>query len=310
MAIVLSLKKFCINPLYRTLVGVKVKGMSKNQTLLVLKGLPASGKSTFAKSLVDKGWVRVNKDDLRDMMHNYKFSKDNEAQVIQVRNFIVLDALRLGKNVVVDDTNLDPVHEKTMREFAGSFPGVKVEVKLFEVDPEEAVRRDAVRVRPVGRKVIYDMWNRYLKPNFDRIPHDPLLPTCILVDMDGTMAIMAERGPYETDKYETDKINYPVSAAADAMLQSGVEVIFFSARFEAAREQTERWLWKHGWVGHSLFLRDDGDVREDSLVKTEMFRKHIEGKYNVLFVLDDRNRVVANWRKLGIPCFQVADGAF
>ena len=34
--------------------------------LLLLKGLPASGKTTFAKELVrkDGNWVRVNKDDL------------------------------------------------------------------------------------------------------------------------------------------------------------------------------------------------------------------------------------------------------
>lgn len=36
--------------------------------LLVLKGLPASGKSTYAKELVNKGWKRVNKDDLRAMI--------------------------------------------------------------------------------------------------------------------------------------------------------------------------------------------------------------------------------------------------
>src|SRR5207245_9019847 len=46
--------------------------------LLLLKGLPASGKSTYAKELVLKGWKRVNKDDLRAMIDNGKWSHSNE----------------------------------------------------------------------------------------------------------------------------------------------------------------------------------------------------------------------------------------
>ena len=46
--------------------------------LLILKGLPASGKSTYAKELVSKGWKRVNKDDLRSMIDGGKWSKKNE----------------------------------------------------------------------------------------------------------------------------------------------------------------------------------------------------------------------------------------
>jgi len=52
--------------------------------VLILKGLPASGKSTYAKELVAKGnWKRINKDDLRAMLDCSKWSKANEKFVLQ-----------------------------------------------------------------------------------------------------------------------------------------------------------------------------------------------------------------------------------
>lgn len=57
-------------------------------------------------------------------------------------------------------------------------------------------------------------------------------------------------------------------------------------------------------------MRPAGDQRDDRIVKEEIYRREIEGKYNVRFILDDRDKVVRRWRELGLPCFQVADGDF
>jgi hypothetical protein len=57
-------------------------------------------------------------------------------------------------------------------------------------------------------------------------------------------------------------------------------------------------------------MRAEGDTRKDSIIKEEIYRAEIENKYNVLFVLDDRNQVVELWRRLGLTCLQVAEGNF
>ena len=89
--------------------------------ILLLRGLPGSGKSTVAKKLVeDKGYVRVNKDDLRAMLHNSKHSSKREEFILDVRDMIISAALGDGKNVVVDDTNLHPKHEKRLRALAAN----------------------------------------------------------------------------------------------------------------------------------------------------------------------------------------------
>ena len=49
----------------------------KMSKLLILKGLPASGKTTEAKRLViEENFKRVSKDDLRAMIDNSKWSKE------------------------------------------------------------------------------------------------------------------------------------------------------------------------------------------------------------------------------------------
>jgi hypothetical protein len=57
-------------------------------------------------------------------------------------------------------------------------------------------------------------------------------------------------------------------------------------------------------------MREAGDSRKDSIVKQELYERHIKPSYDVFVVLDDRNQVVDMWRSLGLVCLQVAPGDF
>lgn len=63
-------------------------------------------------------------------------------------------------------------------------------------------------------------------------------------------------------------------------------------------------------IPYQLYMRGEGATRKDSIIKEELFMEHVYRKYNVLFVLDDRNQVVDKWREMGLTCFQVAPGNF
>ena len=93
--------------------------------LTMTKGLPASGKTTWAKSVV--GAKRVNKDDLRAMIDNGKWSKKNERSILAARDNLIIQYLREGSSVIVDDTNLNPKHEQDLRKIADTFNA------LFEI---------------------------------------------------------------------------------------------------------------------------------------------------------------------------------
>ena len=75
--------------------------------LTILRGIPASGKSTYAKQLVkeDSEVLRVNKDDIRAMF-SQQYSHELEMDVRGEEQDIVESLIIKGYDVVVDDTNL------------------------------------------------------------------------------------------------------------------------------------------------------------------------------------------------------------
>ncbi len=87
-------------------------------------------------------------------------------------------------------------------------------------------------------------------------------------------------------------------------------IILLSGRMDTYRPQTESFLTKNSVPHSHLWMRAEGDMRKDSIIKREIYEREIAGKYNVLFVLDDRNQVVDMWRSLGLTVFQVAEGDF
>lgn len=278
--------------------------------LLALRGLPGSGKTTYAKELANKGWVRVNKDDLRAMLNNSKFSKDNESYILSLRDEIIISSLVQGKNVVVDDTNLDPKHLIAFDSIASEFLS-DFEIRFFDVDLQECIRRNALREKPVPEKAIYAMYERYLKPPQQVIEYDEDKEEAIIVDIDGTLAHISDgRSPYDASRAMNDSLDDAVSVITAMCYNHGYKVIILTGRSAEHRDVTVEWLEANGVDYDELYTRADGDTREDSIVKEELFRTHVEPRFNVKFVLDDRNRVVDMWRRIGLKCLQVEPGLF
>ncbi|GAA4203268.1 phosphatase domain-containing protein [Actinocatenispora rupis] len=136
-------------------------------------------------------------------------------------------------------------------------------------------------------------------------------PSAVLVDVDGTVALRGDRSPYDERRVHRDTPNHPVVATVRALAAAGHRIVYCSGRTEGCREATQRWLAEHVAVPYeALHMRPVGDTRKDSVVKTELYRRHIAPRYRVLLVLDDRNQVVRAWRDLGLTVLQVADGDF
>ena len=129
--------------------------------VVILQGLIAAGKSTYARELVEKGYKRVNKDDIRAMVDNGKYSRDNERLVNDIRDMIIDLSLVHGHDVVVDDTNFAKFHINQIKLIA-DINGAEVEVEKIEAPLEECIARDAKRKKPIGEEVIRKMYNKYL----------------------------------------------------------------------------------------------------------------------------------------------------
>jgi predicted kinase len=293
--------------------------------LLITRGLPASGKTTFARKL-QPYVVRVGRDDLRVMLHGRRlFTQWAEGQVTAVQRTVVEALLRAGASVIVDDTNLRPATARGWAEMAARF-GATFEVHDFtDVPLEECLRRDADRPADlrVGETAIRNMYDRYLKnrnlplpvpfvePDEASYEPDPDLPPAILVDIDGTVALMGSRSPYDWHRVGEDVPNQAVIDAVRAMHSAGNAIVFCTGRDEDARRETEAWLELFVGVPYEgLLMRPRGDSRRDSVVKQELFEQDIRDRWRIVGVFDDRQHVVRMWRSLGLTVFQVAEGDY
>ncbi|MEU4157596.1 AAA family ATPase [Actinoplanes sp. NPDC026670] len=295
--------------------------------LLITRGLPASGKTTFARKL-QPDVVRVNRDDLRRMLHGRRLATQHaEAQITQAQRAAVEALLRARGSVIVDDTNL---RAKTVREWAemAARHNASFEVHDFtDVPVDECVRRDADRPEDeqVGEEPIRRMHQRYLAGKNLPLPipfadpggsgviyrPDPDLPKAVLVDIDGTVALMSGRSPYDWGRVGEDEPNPAVITAVRAMHAAGHAIVFCSGRDAVCRPETEAWLDLFVGVPYeALFMRPEGDSRKDSIVKREIFDQEVRDRWLIVGVFDDRQQVVRMWRQLGLTVFQVAEGDF
>ena len=146
---------------------------------------------------------------------------------------------------------------------------------------------------------------------------------CVIVDIDGTLADCNHRRrfinkrPKDWDKFfdpnllAKDPLIQPVAKLVN-ILSTSHTIIYVTARPDKLREATIDWLSEHElWIHpFELYMRRDGDRRPDVVVKKEILYELKKDGWDPWLCLDDRNAVVAMWRREGVTCLQVADGDF
>lgn len=312
------------------------------RVIYITVGLMGSGKTFHARQLVSSEpnrWKRINRDDIRLMLHGSAhdyMNRGHEQAVTEVSDAATLAALSAGHDLILDNTHLDSRSRSAVHAIAAEFGNCTVVEKVFAVPLETCLERNALRtgvacvpediIRKKAKQYqikkdgsfanIKDSITEYKGLTIEPIVQDPSLPKAIICDLDGTLCLFNGRGPYDAAKCGTDLPN----AAVLNVIQSAYfatpdesDIIFMSGRSTEHRPQTEKWLETHVGslgIGYSLFMRAEGDTRKDTVVKRELFEKHVSGRFYVRFCLDDRISVVNQWRSLGLVCFQVAPGNF
>jgi len=304
--------------------------------VIMLVGAPASGKSTWAKQEIAKdplNWCRISNDDLRNMCNGYVFSAGYEKFITDIRNHLLREALHRNMNVILDNVNSNNKHwETTCKIAVESHKNVQVFEKHFfeELDvllernakregsarvPDEAVKRFFKELGGTQFKFSNSKNETFFKRNqevVDAPVWNDSLSTAIISDLDGTLALIHNRNPYDASDCDIkDLPNTPVVKSVQLYHDAGYKIVFCSGREDKFEPETRRFIDKHlPNITYELHMRKTGDFRKDAIIKEEIYRNNIEGKYNVILILDDRGQVVSLWRSLGLTCFQVAPGEF
>lgn len=137
--------------------------------IIILQGVPASGKSTYARKLHEqnKNYVIVNRDSIRRMRGNY-WIPEQESYITDIEICCVESALKRGLTPIIDATNLNKAYLELWKDIAEDFE-VEIEYIKFEIGYEEALLRDANREYPVGKDVIYKFFKKYFP---ERLPNN------------------------------------------------------------------------------------------------------------------------------------------
>lgn len=277
---------------------------------MITVGVSASGKTTWASELIRQGWRDINRDWIRFNLvkpganwSNYKFNKTNETAVTEIQGKMIMESWTAGENIIISDTNLNAGTRQGLIKKLEDL-GYEVELKTFPVSFEVALKRDNLRANAVGYHVLYRQWQNWNDYN-GRLTYKPdeTLPDAIIVDVDGTIAQMDGRGPFDWKRVGEDSPRHFVIDMVKNYSRQGYHVVILSGRSDECRYETDMWL--NLWLGSHYFdelhMRKEGDFRKDSVVKEEIFWTHLAHKYNIVAAIDDRPQIVRLWHELHIP---------
>lgn len=137
--------------------------------LIICRGLPATGKTTWSKQWVKENpekRVRFNRDDCRFMLGKY-WVPEREIIIDFMFDAFLKSAVAKGYDIVVDNCNLSSKTvdliiskvEELLRNSGNEF--IEVEYRNFYADIDECIKRDSKREHPVMAENIIAMYSRY-----------------------------------------------------------------------------------------------------------------------------------------------------
>lgn len=139
----------------------------------------------------------------------------------------------------------------------------------------------------------------------------------VIVDVDGTLVdvssirhhVRKAQNPDGTwkrknfDAFHKDSVNCPLIPETLKIVQDWIavdhDIIIVTARSERYYPQTAWWLAENEIPHNAIYMRTDGDYRQDYVVKREILER-IRQRWSVVHAIDDNPSVIALWEDEGI----------
>lgn len=147
-----------------SLKDVAVSKPKRPKIAILTIGIPGSGKTTWAEQQSD--FVNLNLDDFRAKISGDAANQDINKQAVEMRDAFLRRASNKQQNVILSDTNINPFFRQKLEEQLKQL-GYSIQYKIFDIELEEAKKRNSMRQRQVPTEVIERMYNSLKEQNLN-----------------------------------------------------------------------------------------------------------------------------------------------
>lgn len=136
-------------------------------SLILLVGIPGSGKTTYAEKHIKENpnTVHLSSDKIRAELWGDEATQGDNNEVFSLMQSRAIDALNNGQSVVYDATNVTRKDRSYIIALCPKF--AKIEAHVMFAPIETCIERDAARERTVGKEVIDRMLKRFQAVYYD-----------------------------------------------------------------------------------------------------------------------------------------------
>lgn len=137
---------------------------SANPALVMMVGLPASGKSTYAKELAKKINATIfSSDELRKEMFGDVNNQDNNSELFIELHKRIKDCLKSGSNAIYDATNISSKRRRSFLQELNKIDCVKKCI-IVATQPFQCLNNNMRRDRQIPEDVIVRMFKHWNTP--------------------------------------------------------------------------------------------------------------------------------------------------
>lgn len=254
----------------------------------MLRGLPASGKTTWAKKQLDLGgYFRIS---LKDIEENIigKNSKKRKMLARKYRREMVEDIMSNNKgNIILDDYNLSINFEREIEKLCLEYGyDFILNDSFLEVSVKECVGRDLKRHDSIGQHKIQKLYNELIAPKYQRnLESNFKKKRAVIVSLDKTPRL---------------EPNYFILSIIDSLQETfgGVYLdVIFLVNSHNCNEFTE-WADKYLIDYSKVITRDISEEPSITDFKLQEILK-IEEEYAILGIIEENEVIATTWEQMG-----------
>lgn len=184
-------------------------------SLILLVGIPGSGKTTYAEKYIKENpnAVHLSSDKIREELWGNEATQGDNNEVFSLMQYRAIDALNNGQSVVYDATNITRKDRSYIIALCPKF--AKIECHIIWASIETCIERDAARERTVGKEVIDRMLKRFQAVYYDEGVDEIkiILPESFDIGAYGYQVVEAMKIPHDNPHHSLSVYDHCVEAS-------------------------------------------------------------------------------------------------